>query len=303
MKQSDDESFTKNSFEITTSTNNRFSEWNNAVMSRLRNALVSTIQKSTVVPKLIVVILEDDVIKKVKLEGDVSYVYGRAIHWLLSEFRKLIEIMLEMLPQKSKRDEHPYVLWIMPTRHRDYKNDIQREKFNEKLMSISKLYHNNFTLELKQLWRKDESLLYNKNENKLTSYGLKTFWRSVDRTIKFCNSIIDRITAKKLLQRINGTTNPAVNRGRGFHHPPTSAQGSARSDQGNRRVVFNDFRYHKNKPLRCFIICLGTSSRLKKFCFVRASKCVFVLILVPTAHFLQNFWLPTVVWYRLAQII
>ena len=206
LKLTDEESFTKSNFEIKVVTNNRFSEWSNDTLSRIRNAFLNAAQNGKVIPKLITVIMEDDVIKRIGDQPELGLIYNKIINWLFAEFKKILESTMDLVAPKSKKEDNPYILWILATRHEKYPNDKKRGKFNDCLTSVGKLYSNNFTLDLKQLWDPKELSLYNPNEKKLTAYGLKTYWKSVDRTIKFCNSIIDRITAKKYLNRINNVS-------------------------------------------------------------------------------------------------
>ena len=144
-----------------------------------------------------VVVIEDDVIKRIGDKEDIDYVYGKACHWIMSEFRKITEALIDLLPQKCKKEDHPYILWIPATRHDSYKNDSKRMKFNNNLSAVGKLHANNFVLELKQIWDPTEKSLFSTAEGRMSAHGIHTFWKSFDRTVKFCTSIIDRVAAKK----------------------------------------------------------------------------------------------------------
>ena len=138
--------------------------------------------------------------------------------------------------KNCKPENFPYILWIHATRHNQYRFDNRRKLFNEALVSVGKEFNNNFTLELKQLWNPTEKMLFNKDGQKHTAYGLRTFWKSIDRTIKFCVSIIERITAKRTMARINGnnrTEQPSDNNRGGHHH-----HHHRRPYNNCRRVVF-----------------------------------------------------------------
>ena len=203
MRMPEDESFTRSNFEISTAMKNKFTNYASHPLSRYRNALVGLAKNGNVLPKLITVVLEDDLLNKINKNFDETIIYAKAVKWIMNEFNKVIKSLIDLLPAKAKTEEYPYVLWLHATRHRLYPDDKLREIFNAVLASVGKQHSNNFTLELKQLWKRDEDHLFNQQENKLTAYGIKTYWKSVDRTIKFCNSIVDRVTAKRTMNRIN----------------------------------------------------------------------------------------------------
>ena len=52
-------------------------------------------------------------------------------------------------------------------------------------------YHENITvLKLKKGWNPDDSTLYVREARCYTYEGLSTYWQAVDKTVKFCDTIL-----------------------------------------------------------------------------------------------------------------
>ena len=58
--------------------------------ARLRSSLIEAIEENTKFPKLIIVLIDMDMVKDI--DTNVSYVFGALLHWVVTEFDKLVEI-------------------------------------------------------------------------------------------------------------------------------------------------------------------------------------------------------------------
>ena len=250
------ELYTKESYEITAYTVNKDTSSFNSVAARVRHALIQAMNESTKSPKLVVIILEDAIIKEVQnnLKDKILYnpdkvykrLYRENIKWLVREINRADMCYKELLPKKSLWDNFPHYLFIIPTKHKAYNNNVARTTFSSILSEAVQAVGSNFSsMQLKQLWDSQDGNLFLKNQQRFTAEGKQTFWQAVDRTIKFCDSILEKKRNKciareynQMMQRPKGLFPP---RGRGSFrfnserdwNKPPSHVGKAREEDSN----------------------------------------------------------------------
>ena len=84
-------------------------------LGRIRNQFVKAIAENILLPKLVVVITDADIIDAVQYRDyGVSDIYGRLIHWLSAELNKITKIHKDRLPVKAVRCNYPSFVWISP---------------------------------------------------------------------------------------------------------------------------------------------------------------------------------------------
>ena len=83
-----------------------------STVARLCSPLMEAIHENSKFPKLIIVSIYMDLIKDI--DATVSYVFGALLHWLVTEFDKLVEIQKDRLPFKARKLEYPTFLWMSP---------------------------------------------------------------------------------------------------------------------------------------------------------------------------------------------
>ena len=91
-------------------------------------------------------------------------------------------------------------MWILPTLHRNYYNfeNQLRMVFGQTLIKYAAQIENNLALQLKQVLDEEESNLYLFDQQRFTSDGLSAFFRAVDQTIRYADTIINKnITTRK----------------------------------------------------------------------------------------------------------
>ena len=207
-------SFSTKTFDIHIQATDSFNSNNENVPSRLRNALYHAFNKTWVLPKIIVMILEDDVIKYYKKKADrhdlsmdetqCRETYERCLKWLMSECRKFAATIREdILPSRAKRQDWPNFLWILPSLHKNYTNRKYRRIFSETIKKVARPQDNTFTLELKQVWDENDGNLYLWPDKRYSQAGYISYWTAVDRTVRVCNSIINRSEFSKLVEKYN----------------------------------------------------------------------------------------------------
>ena len=91
------------------------------VAARIRNSMALALREIvTPLPKLIFVVLEDDLICDLYTpdEVEVHIKYGKICNWLCNEFRKMIAGHVDALPPNARRNVH--IIWLLPTYHINY---------------------------------------------------------------------------------------------------------------------------------------------------------------------------------------
>ena len=184
-----DSSYVRNNFEVSGFYNNSFA-LNRSVSSRIQNAVVTAFNQQNLLPKIIVIILEDNLINNITKEESIevtNLVYTRVIKNLAVKIRRLIAEFKEKLPPKANRASWPKVIWITPVTHDDMRKSEKKRRrmFTEAMRQEIECQDNMVALDLKQIWDPADSTLYQGTTRRFTADGLKKYWIAVDRTIKF----------------------------------------------------------------------------------------------------------------------
>ena len=197
--------YIKTHFDITSYTNNMFSE-NPSVIGRLGNLVKNALDNSMFnkkripLPKMIVVVPDDDIIKCLKeISQDVSKSMSRLVNYIMTEHERNIASFKAGLPAKCKKEGYPHILWILAPMHVNYPNNADRYKFNKAVEDMAKVHTNISSLELKKVWNERDDGLYIKEQQRYTTDGLKSYWEAVDKTVRYCDSVIlkRKMTTKK----------------------------------------------------------------------------------------------------------
>ena len=158
---------------------------NPSLLGRLRNALVNAFNKCTILPKLVVIVLENELINTVRQVDvqDLNKDYTRRLKWLLNEYRKIVDTMHDYLRPNCKQENFPKFIWVSATKHKNYSDNTQRKKFNYVLETLTHSFDNHIALRLVQKWDFNNDNLC--QELGITADGIKTLWKSVDKTVEF----------------------------------------------------------------------------------------------------------------------
>ena len=127
----------------------------------------------------------------------MSLAYGKLLHYLFSEFNKMIMARKDQLPLKAKRKHYPELLWINPPFHSSFINNSQQNKFAKAMDTTAAVYADNWSLQLKRIWDTQGRELYLDQVHKFSAKGLMTYWMAVDRTIKFWDTALSPLHKSK----------------------------------------------------------------------------------------------------------
>ena len=156
---------------------------NRSILGRLRNTLVRAINEQWLLPRMILIILDDDVIESIKFRGkDLHILFEKMVKWLASEFNKLVEIHKEKLTPKAVRKDYPTFICLTPPQNIKFRNNDLRALFARSTRNALMAYPGHISLQLKKIWEFKDSALF---ANYFTNIGFKNYWRSVDSAIQF----------------------------------------------------------------------------------------------------------------------
>ena len=155
---------------------------------RIRNNVAFAMREFTYLPKFMMIILEDDILEAIHQPyKHLKVIFDRIIKWLSNQIWRLVQSQNEMLPKKAQRNTE--IIWLIPTVHRGYDNNEQCQLFSESLKNYIATMDYQRVIELKQLWDPDnQNFVVNK---RVSAEGKNVFWRAFDRTIRFCDTVLN----------------------------------------------------------------------------------------------------------------
>ena len=162
---------------------------NKSSLSRICNNLIAAINSYETTPKVVVVVLDGDVLKGVHSNDDLTMTIhiGRITEWLVREFFRAIESFKDYLPEKSKRPGQPHILWISPPTHTYFtaNNNVRRTIQANCLKTVIQLYQNMTVLEMLKFWDYQDGNAVLFDSTRYTADGLSKYWQSVDAALRF----------------------------------------------------------------------------------------------------------------------
>ena len=176
-------------FEVESYSTDETSSNNPSTISRVRNLITRAFCILNKLPKLIVIILEDALVKAVKLEDyGVTDAYKDILAWLVREYKRSILDIKDKIPPKANKAEWPHILFLAPTVHTNYTNDVFRRKFTSALESTireSRHAQNMSTQRITRPWDSENNNFTWQFNKQMSDEGLKNFWLSVDKAVKY----------------------------------------------------------------------------------------------------------------------
>ena len=199
FKRNNNISYTKETFDVSGFFTSRFTSNDQNAISRLRNALATAITAKVHLPKFIVIVPDDNLLRYAKIaKSETSSVsMGKLINSVMLQHNRYIEIQKEYLPSKSQCDQFPIIIWIEAPINNSFPNNEKRIKFNKSLNHIAKFHENVHVLQLKKIWDPQDSNYYVFENRRFTVFGLGKYWEAVNATIKFADTILIKKVQRK----------------------------------------------------------------------------------------------------------
>ena len=157
-------------------------EMNQNIISRYRNMLVNAINEHIIMPKAIVINLENLLQSLNHFEPGVSTLVGRALEWIANQYHRIVIAHKEKLPTKSRRFRYPIFLWTQLPRHYNWsqKQNEFREKVNTCIANTTSLFREMETLAVE--W--DDCNRSYTTKGDLNAAGLTAYWHAVDEAVE-----------------------------------------------------------------------------------------------------------------------
>ena len=176
----DDNLYLKENYGMTEFVNNNL-DVNRSILSRLRSCLIKAIEGNYLLPKVILIVVDRDMLHALKDANEV--IYDKALEWLIQEYNKLIDIQKDRLPKRAIKEEYPQFVWFAPPFHIKAHDNFLRAKFTKSLNAITGSKNNHMMLHLKKIWDENDRSL--KKHGRLTEVGVTRYWEALDSAFTF----------------------------------------------------------------------------------------------------------------------
>ena len=203
----------KRNYDIRTFSKDEHSSYYRNILAHLCNTFLNTINRYDYLPKIIAIVLEDDLIRAIELNGaGATEMYGLQLESLANEFQAIVSKFKNFLPNKAKRENRPHILWTLPTMHVNHtkSNEAHRLRIETCMKNIMERQDNMSALNLLQIWDANNPFLYRAHQDRLSSDDILKFWLAIDRTIMLCDRKVFQMKAKfnnNQLPQLQTTTN------------------------------------------------------------------------------------------------
>ena len=145
------------------------------VISRIQNKFAKTVNEGKFLPKMVVIVPDDDIIRCVDVSKEVApHVWMCVLSWLMKEMKCIVLTQKEFLPTKAKRNGQPHFIWLEAPLNTDFLNNEDRMVFNTALHQAGKLNEGVTILKLKQVWEPDSQNYFISASLRYTSAGIST---------------------------------------------------------------------------------------------------------------------------------
>ena len=177
-------------FEMHDFFSSRYTSHNRSTAGRIINQFIKALNEHNTLPKLVVVILDDDLITDIPNNSSTFMKIRDIMKWLFRQFEHNLKIYKDFLPVKAKMALLPHVLWIAPPVHKYFRNNRRCEMLTDCMQKHVKMYQHMSVLKLIKIWDPEDSSSYIYENDRFTSDGLVRYWLSVDSAIRYWNVAI-----------------------------------------------------------------------------------------------------------------
>ena len=211
------------------------------ILVRLKNALITGINEQVLLPKAILIVLDDDLMDSLgHYQEGFSLSIGKLMEWLANELHDIICKHKEKLPSRSRKFKYPAVLWCTIPLHMVYGqyNDF-KTKFNRSLEKTVLLFREMETLKIQ--WE-DKNMSFFQG-GCISPFGLRRYWEAINKAFESWDK--DQMKAMLLaLQRNTSPTAMAMQHDKNLGHTKYQT-GSVH------RPCINDGRHCTSGPNHC----------------------------------------------------
>ena len=152
----------------------------NSITGRIRNTLVKAIKENPLLPRIIVVMLDDNMVADITLH--YSYIFGALFHWLVMEIDRVVESHKDYLLVKGRKQDYPSFIWISPPQNVNFQNNGIQQKMDKVMKNTLEKLKGHIMLRLKKVWKYEDHFYF---DQFYTKKGMTHYWKSVDSTTQF----------------------------------------------------------------------------------------------------------------------
>ena len=163
------------------------------MLTRVYNCLISAMRRESTVPKMVLVVLEDDLINYVAYDDfGVSALYGKLINSLAGDMRAAAaEFKKKYLPAKATKQNWPQFIWVTPSMHVNYANNTLRKKFGTEIEKMLDFFNDTHAFRYgRNDWDCDRQHLVSAETKLITNNGARRLWRAIDKIVCNANEIL-----------------------------------------------------------------------------------------------------------------
>ena len=184
-------------FKVYDFTATRFSSSMNNILSQIRGLLIKAIQEQRLLPKAILMVLDDNIIKQYGITNNWRENFQHIIYFLLLEIDRNIKNYKAQLPTKCKEEYFPHIIWMLPPCHKFFANNRSHQLFCNVMESEVENFTSMCCLRLKKIWDENEGAFFLQEQRRYTPEGLHAYWLAIDASIKFWHKTLSEILTKK----------------------------------------------------------------------------------------------------------
>ena len=109
----------------------------------------------------------------------------------MTQYDRLITQGKEYLPIKAKKDaEFPVIIWIEPPTHDLFRDNAFRREFGHALAKNMQYHDKHYSVQMLKAWDPRDHSYVDVKEKKLTNIGYQKYWESVDKAVKYIDTIL-----------------------------------------------------------------------------------------------------------------
>ena len=185
-KTDDNRIYTTNHFDVFDYSTTQYCSSLRNILARYLLLIGKAIREKTLLPKAIVIVPDDDIIRQSPFtKYDAQQGYDVILSFLMKEIHQMILPYKDKLPVKCKTEFFPHVIWISLPDHKYFPNRWLHREFANSLDCTVANFNKMCVLKLKKIWDPEDSNCYSYSQRRFMPEGLHSYWLAVDRQLNF----------------------------------------------------------------------------------------------------------------------
>ena len=161
------------------------------LLSRVRNVLVHAVNNRDRLPKAIVLVLDNDMIRFAGHDYvGTEIILKEYINWLATNMQEVLQEYKNKLTEKCKKEGYPRILWVESPLHCNFEDNHLRRKYNMCLYETLNEYDDVMPIKLKKEWHTENPNYF--SNNRFTGAGLDKYWASIDSSFRHWETIVEK---------------------------------------------------------------------------------------------------------------